>query len=149
MIVARELSRQTTRLLIAAQPTRGVDVGSTEFIHARVIKERDAGSAVLLVSSELDEVLALADRIAVMYRGRILATLPADAPRERIGLLMAGITEGAGETGPGGTSPGEVSEPAGGTSPDAGISPHAGTSPGAGISPEPGTSPEAGKEEPS
>jgi general nucleoside transport system ATP-binding protein len=94
VIVARELSRPQSgiNLLIAAQPTRGVDVGSTEFIHARVIRERDAGSAVLLVSSELDEVLALADRIAVMYRGRILATLPADTPRERIGLLMAGAT---------------------------------------------------------
>ncbi len=92
VIVAREMSRQL-RLFIAAQPTRGVDVGSTEFIHARVIAERDRGAAVLLVSSELDEVLALADRIAVMYRGRILDTVPADAPRERIGLLMAGITD--------------------------------------------------------
>jgi simple sugar transport system ATP-binding protein len=92
VIVARELSRQL-RLLIAAQPTRGVDVGSTEFIHARVVAERDQGAAVLLVSSELDEVLALADRIAVMYRGKILDTVPADAPRERIGLLMAGITD--------------------------------------------------------
>ncbi len=91
VIVARELDRKL-RLLIAAQPTRGVDVGSTEFIHARVIQERDAGAGVLLVSSELDEVLALADRIAVMYRGRILATLPGDAPREQIGLLMAGVT---------------------------------------------------------
>ncbi|HWB38148.1 MAG TPA: ABC transporter ATP-binding protein [Rugosimonospora sp.] len=94
VIVAREMSRPL-RLFIAAQPTRGVDVGSTEFIHARVVAERDRGTAVLLVSSELDEVLALADRIAVMYRGRILETLPADAPRERIGLLMAGITDAA------------------------------------------------------
>jgi simple sugar transport system ATP-binding protein len=92
VIVARELARQV-KLLVAAQPTRGVDVGSTEFIHARVVRERDNGAAVLLVSSELDEVLALADRIAVMYGGRILATVPADTPRERIGLLMAGITE--------------------------------------------------------
>jgi simple sugar transport system ATP-binding protein len=92
VIVARELSRQV-KLLIAAQPTRGVDVGSTEFIHARVIRERDAGTGVLLVSSELDEVLALADRVAVMYRGKILATVPPDTPRERIGLLMAGVTE--------------------------------------------------------
>jgi ABC-type uncharacterized transport system ATPase subunit len=91
VIVARELS-SPLKLLIASQPTRGVDVGSTEFIHARVIRERDQGGAVLLVSSELDEVLALADRIAVMYRGKVLATLPADAPREQIGLLMAGIT---------------------------------------------------------
>ena len=92
VIVARELSRPS-KLLIAAQPTRGVDVGSTEFIHKRVVRERDTGTAVLLVSSELDEVLALADRIAVMYRGRILATVPAGTPRERIGLLMAGATD--------------------------------------------------------
>jgi simple sugar transport system ATP-binding protein len=92
VIVARELGRQV-KLLIAAQPTRGVDVGSTEFIHARVIQERDGGAAVLLVSSELDEVLALADRIAVMYRGRILDTVDPGTPRERIGLLMAGVTE--------------------------------------------------------
>jgi simple sugar transport system ATP-binding protein len=72
-----------------------VDVGSTEFIHERVIKERDDGAAVLLVSSELDEVLGLADRIAVMYRGRVLATLPGGASREKVGLLMAGITDEA------------------------------------------------------
>ncbi|HEY2669156.1 MAG TPA: ABC transporter ATP-binding protein [Rugosimonospora sp.] len=94
VIVAREMS-SPLKLLIAAQPTRGVDVGSTEFIHARVIRERDRGTGVLLVSSELDEVVALADRIAVMYRGKVLATLPADAPREQIGLLMAGITDEA------------------------------------------------------
>jgi simple sugar transport system ATP-binding protein len=94
VIVAREMS-SPLRLLIAAQPTRGVDVGSTEFIHARVIRERDQGTGVLLVSSELDEVVAVADRIAVMYRGKVLATLPSDAPREQIGLLMAGITDGA------------------------------------------------------
>ncbi|HEX6498315.1 MAG TPA: ABC transporter ATP-binding protein [Micromonosporaceae bacterium] len=92
VIVARELSRPLT-LFIASQPTRGVDVGSTEFIHQRVVHERDRGAGVLLVSSELDEVLALADRIAVMYRGKVLDILPADAPRERIGLLMAGITD--------------------------------------------------------
>jgi simple sugar transport system ATP-binding protein len=91
VIVAREMSR-TLKLLIASQPTRGVDVGSIEFIHNRVIAARDAGAAVLMVSSELDEVLALADRIAVMYRGRILATVDASTPREEIGLLMAGIT---------------------------------------------------------
>jgi simple sugar transport system ATP-binding protein len=96
VIVAREMSRPL-KLFIAAQPTRGVDVGSTEFIHARTVRERDQGAGVLLVSSELDEVLALADRIAVMYRGKVLATLPAGAPRERIGLLMAGITDDPGE----------------------------------------------------
>jgi general nucleoside transport system ATP-binding protein len=94
VIVARELSRQL-RLLVAAQPTRGIDVGSIEFIHGQVVAERDRGAAVLLVSSELDEVMALADRIAVMYRGKILATLPPHTPREQIGLLMAGITDRA------------------------------------------------------
>jgi general nucleoside transport system ATP-binding protein len=95
VIVAREMSRPLT-LLIASQPTRGVDVGSTEFIHARVIRERDQGTAVLLVSSELDEVVALADRIAVMYRGKVLAIVDADTPREQLGLLMAGVTSGQG-----------------------------------------------------
>ena len=79
------------QLVIAAQPTRGLDVGSIEFIHRQIISQRDAGLGVLLVSSELDEVLALADRVAVMYRGRIVAVLEgAEADRDRIGLLMAG-----------------------------------------------------------
>jgi simple sugar transport system ATP-binding protein len=92
VVVAREMSRPL-RLFIAAQPTRGVDVGSIEFIHSRIIHERDVGTAVLVVSSELDEVVGLADRIAVMYRGKILAIVSPDTPREEIGLLMAGITE--------------------------------------------------------
>ena len=76
---------------MASQPTRGVDVGSIEFIHRRLVTERDAGLAVLLVSSELDEILSLADRVAVLYRGRIVAVLDAaEAEREHIGLLMAG-----------------------------------------------------------
>jgi ABC-type uncharacterized transport system ATPase subunit len=91
VVVAREMSRPL-RLFIAAQPTRGVDVGSIEFIHDRIIHERGIGTAVLLVSSELDEVVGLADRIAVMYRGRILAIVSPDTPREEIGLLMAGVT---------------------------------------------------------
>ncbi|HSM58734.1 MAG TPA: ABC transporter ATP-binding protein [Candidatus Sulfomarinibacteraceae bacterium] len=90
VIVARELSRPV-RLLIANQPTRGLDVGSIEFIHRRIIEQRDEGSAVLLISAELDEILALADRIAVIYHGEIVATMPADeATREQLGLLMAG-----------------------------------------------------------
>jgi simple sugar transport system ATP-binding protein len=93
VIVAREMSR-SLKLLVAAQPTRGVDVGSIEFIHSQIIAERDRGTAVLLVSSELDEVLSVADRVAVMYRGRVLAVVPPDTPREEIGLLMAGITGG-------------------------------------------------------
>jgi simple sugar transport system ATP-binding protein len=91
VVVAREMSRPL-RLFIASQPTRGVDVGSIEFIHERIVHERDVGTAVLVVSSELDEVVGLADRIAVMYRGRILAIVSPDTPREEIGLLMAGIT---------------------------------------------------------
>jgi simple sugar transport system ATP-binding protein len=90
VIIARELSREG-RLLIAAQPTRGIDVGSIEFIHQQIIAERDRGAAVLLVSAELDEIMALSDRIAVMYHGKIVATLPAaSATREELGLLMAG-----------------------------------------------------------
>jgi simple sugar transport system ATP-binding protein len=99
VIVAREFTRRL-KLFVAAQPTRGLDVGSIEFIHRQIIHERDVGTAVLLVSSELDEVLALADRIAVMYRGRIVAVLPPDTPREEIGLLMAGATPDAGKAEP-------------------------------------------------
>jgi general nucleoside transport system ATP-binding protein len=93
VVVAREMSRPL-RLFIAAQPTRGVDVGSIEFIHGRIMHERDVGTAVLMVSSELDEVVGLADRIAVMYRGKVLAIVPPDTPRDKLGLLMAGIVEG-------------------------------------------------------
>ena len=94
VIVAREMSRPL-KAFVAAQPTRGVDVGSIEFIHGRIMHEREIGTAVLLVSSELDEVMALADRIAVMYRGRIIATVSPDTPREEIGLLMAGVADGS------------------------------------------------------
>jgi ABC-type uncharacterized transport system ATPase subunit len=94
MIVAREFSRKP-RLLIAAQPTRGIDVGSIEFIHNHIIGQRDEGAAVLLVSAELDEIMSLSDRIAVLYKGEIIDTLPAkDATREELGLLMAGIKNG-------------------------------------------------------
>jgi len=92
-IIAREFSRES-KLLIVAQPTRGVDVGSIEFIHKQIVAMRDAGTAVLLVSTELDEILSLSDRIAVMYAGDVVGTLDAaDADRESIGLLMAGITD--------------------------------------------------------
>lgn len=91
VIVAREFSRPIS-LLIASQPTRGVDVGSIEFIHQEIIRQRDAGVAVLLVSAELDEILALADRIAVMFKGKIIATVPREeATREGLGLIMAGV----------------------------------------------------------
>ncbi|MDQ6617148.1 MAG: ABC transporter ATP-binding protein [Actinomycetota bacterium] len=89
VVVARELSR-SVGLLIACQPTRGVDVGSIEFVHRRIVDVRNQGAAVLLVSTELDEIAALADRIAVMYEGRIVAVRPAGATREELGLLMAG-----------------------------------------------------------
>jgi simple sugar transport system ATP-binding protein len=90
VIVARELT-QDAELVIAAQPTRGVDVGSIEFIHNQLVEQRDRGVAVLLVSAELDEVLSLADRVAVIYEGRIQDVLPVEeATRERVGLLMAG-----------------------------------------------------------
>ncbi|MCI7306599.1 MAG: ABC transporter ATP-binding protein [Trueperella sp.] len=92
VVVARELSRDL-ELLIANQPTRGVDVGSIEFIHKRIVEVRDAGTPVLLVSSELDEVVALADRIVVMYRGRVIGTVPADTPRDALGLMMAGVPQ--------------------------------------------------------
>ena len=91
VIVAREFSRPIV-LLIAAQPTRGLDVGSVEYIHRRIIEKRDQGTGVLLVSSELDEIMELSDRIVVMYRGQIMATVQADqVTREQLGLLMAGV----------------------------------------------------------
>ncbi|HLF36485.1 MAG TPA: ABC transporter ATP-binding protein [Anaerolineales bacterium] len=100
VIVARELSRPI-HLLIANQPTRGLDVGSIEYIHQRIVAKRDEGVAVLLVSSELDEILSLSDRIAVIYGGEILAIVPAEeATRERVGLLMAGVREAAAELTP-------------------------------------------------
>ena len=93
LIVARELSRGA-KLLIASQPTRGVDVGAIELIHRRIIAARSQGIAVLLISSELDEILALSDRVAVMFQGKILDTLPiAQASRERVGALMAGMAK--------------------------------------------------------
>jgi ABC-type uncharacterized transport system ATPase subunit len=89
VIVAREFSRPL-KLLIAAQPTRGVDVGAMEFIHSRIVAERDSGAGVLLISSELDEVLSLSDRVAVMHDGKIIAEVSPDTPRDEIGRLMAG-----------------------------------------------------------
>jgi general nucleoside transport system ATP-binding protein len=89
VVVARALSRDL-KLLIASQPTRGVDVGAMEFIHRRIIEVRDEGRAVMIVSTELDEIAALSDRIAVMYRGKIVGIVPPDTSREELGLLMAG-----------------------------------------------------------
>ena len=92
VVLARELSRPL-KLLVASQPTRGVDVGSIEFMHKRIVTERDQGTAVLIVSTELDEIAALADRIAVMYRGRIVGIVPPDTARDELGLMMAGASK--------------------------------------------------------
>ncbi|QJU54487.1 ABC transporter ATP-binding protein [Herbiconiux sp. KACC 21604] len=89
VVLARELSREL-RLFMAAQPTRGIDVGSIEFVHKRIVATRDEGVPVIVVSTELDEVVALADRIAVMYRGTIVGIVPGDTPRDVLGLMMAG-----------------------------------------------------------
>ena len=91
VVIARELSRPI-KVLVASQPTRGLDVGSIEFVHERILAERDAGRGVVLFSTELDEVIALADRIAVMYRGEILDIVDSKVTREELGLLMAGVT---------------------------------------------------------
>jgi simple sugar transport system ATP-binding protein len=90
VVLARELSREV-ELLVVSQPTRGVDVGSVEFIHERLVEERNSGKAVLLISTELDEVLALADRIAVMYRGKIVGIVAANTDRAKLGQMMAGV----------------------------------------------------------
>ena len=91
VVMAREMSREL-RVLVAAQPTRGVDVGSIEFLHKRIVAERERGAAVLIISSELDEIYALSDRIAVMYRGAIIGLVGPETSRDDMGLLMAGVT---------------------------------------------------------
>jgi simple sugar transport system ATP-binding protein len=95
VIVARELSRPNVKLVIANQPTRGLDVGSIEYIHKEIVLMRDRGVAVLLISAELDEIMSLADRIAVMYHGQIVTMVnTADVTREQLGLWMAGSKAG-------------------------------------------------------
>jgi len=94
VVVARELSRPV-KVLLVSQPTRGLDVGSIEYVHKRIVAERDQGTAVLVISSELDEVLALGDRVAVMYRGRITGIVEPGVGREAIGLMMAGVSDRA------------------------------------------------------
>jgi len=118
VVVAREMGRDV-KLMLVSQPTRGLDVGSIEFVHKRLVAQRDEGAAVLLVSSELDEIYALADRIAVMYEGRIVAFCPPTIPEQELGLLMAGSTgdgsdgsdPGSGPGGPGGGPETPVQEP--------------------------------------
>ena len=90
VVVAREFSRPV-KLVIAAQPTRGLDVGSIEYIHKRIVEQRDAGAAILIISTELEEVLAVGDRVAVMYAGNIVGILEGDAATfEAVGMLMGG-----------------------------------------------------------
>ena len=95
VIVARELSRPL-KVLVAAQPTRGLDVGSIEYVHRQIVNERNQGQGILIVSSELDEVLALGDRIAVMHQGRITGIVSPTTSRETIGLLMTGVVDAEG-----------------------------------------------------
>jgi simple sugar transport system ATP-binding protein len=104
VVVAREMSRDV-KLLMVSQPTRGLDVGSIEFVHKRLVAQRDAGLAVLIVSSELDEIYALADRIAVMYEGQIVAFCPPTISEQELGLLMAGSAP------TGSAAPGSAGEP--------------------------------------
>lgn len=92
LILARELSRQP-KVLIASQPTRGVDIGATEYIHQRLLQQREEGTAILLISEDLDEIRVLSDRIAVLYEGRIMGIVERDgATVDQIGLMMAGIS---------------------------------------------------------
>jgi simple sugar transport system ATP-binding protein len=91
IVLAREISRNP-RALIAAQPTRGLDIGATEYVREQLLDQRKRGAAVMLISEDLDEILALSDRVAVLYEGRVMDILSRqDATRERLGLLMAGV----------------------------------------------------------
>lgn len=93
MIIARELSG-TPEVLVAAQPTRGVDIGAAEYIHTRLIKQRDENTAILMISEDLDEVFGVSDRIAVMYEGQVMGIVdPKTATREEVGLMMAGVEQ--------------------------------------------------------
>ncbi len=88
-MIAREVDGDPT-VLVAAQPTRGLDVGAIEFVHRRLVEERDEGRAILLVSFELEEILSLSDRILVMYEGQIVGEYPPQATEEELGLAMTG-----------------------------------------------------------
>ena len=90
VVLARELSKEVS-LVVASQPTRGLDIGSIEFVHKKILEQRAAGKAVLLFSTELDEIYALADRIAVMYKGEIIDVVKPNTPPNQIGMLMAGV----------------------------------------------------------
>ncbi len=92
VVLARELSREL-KLLVASQPTRGLDVGSIEFVHEQILLARDSGIPVLIIATELDEATQLGDRVAVMYKGQIVGIVSPDTPREQLGKLMAGVTQ--------------------------------------------------------
>ncbi len=93
VVIAREVSRDP-RILVAAQPTRGLDVGAIEFVHRRLVAERDEGRAILLVSFELDEILSLSDRILVLYEGRVVGEYTPDVSEEELGIAMTGGRKG-------------------------------------------------------
>src|ERR1019366_8420872 len=116
VVVARELSRDL-HLLICSQPTRGLDVGSIEYVHREIVRNRDAGVAVLVISSELDEVVALSDRIAVMFGGRIMGIVPPTTSREQLGLMMAGSDHGLAAAGVAGRPAPRRARSAGSTTP--------------------------------
>ena len=93
VVLAREISRNP-RVLIAAQPSRGLDVGATEYVHAQLLDQRQGGTAILMISEDLDEVMSLSDRIAVIFEGQIMGIIPrGKATPEKLGLLMAGVQE--------------------------------------------------------
>jgi simple sugar transport system ATP-binding protein len=97
LLLARELSRKPN-VLIAAQPTRGLDIGATEYVHQRLIDQRAEGTAIMLISEDLDEILALSDRILVIYEGEIMGeVITQQATPESLGLLMAGVRAGSGD----------------------------------------------------
>ncbi len=137
VVLAREMSRPL-QLLIASQPTRGLDVGSIEFVHKRIVAERDNGTPVIIVSTELDEVLALGDRIAVMYRGRIVGVVPGGTDRDVLGLMMAGVPleEAVAQAAEHHTTMGEADLEAGSTETGAPVTPTAPTADDAATSEE-------------
>jgi ABC-type uncharacterized transport system ATPase subunit len=93
LVLAREITRKP-KTLIAAQPTRGLDIGATEYVHLRLLEQREEGTATLLISEDLDEILALSDRIAVLFEGEVMGILDREeATPEKLGLLMAGVVE--------------------------------------------------------
>ncbi|WP_081416535.1 ABC transporter ATP-binding protein [Arthrobacter castelli] len=112
VVLARELSR-SLKLFIASQPTRGLDVGSIEFVHKRIITERDNGTPVMIVSTELDEVAEIADRVAVMYQGTLMGIVPGDTSRDVLGLMMAGMSAEDAKAQPRTEHPMETGGPAG------------------------------------